>query len=592
MGEDSELAGRKAAAPRFPGALRVALLYALFSALWIVVSDAAVEMFVHDPHAVRTVSIVKGWAFVLVTAVLLYGLVVRELRRRYQVESAARPQRAILETLIQASPLAVITFDAEHRVNLWNPAAEKMFGWTWEEVYGRTLPIIPPELRDAAIDIRQRVLAGEKLSGIELERVRKDGRRISVAAWAAPLRGATGEVEHVMSILEDVTEKKRADAALRESEHQLIQAQKMEAIGRLAGGLAHDLNNLLTAVLGFAEVLQEDLPEGSLPRAHACEITKAGTRATALTRQLLAFSRKQVMEPRTFDLRAVLTDLAPMLRRLIGEDVEIVTALGTEPLPVLADPSQIEQVIVNLVVNARDAMPGGGRITIEGTLLPGTPERAADWVRLAVSDTGTGMPPDVLEHMFEPYFTTKESGKGTGLGLSTVYGIVTQSGGRITVDSAAGRGTMFELLLPPGRTSAPEPARAPLPDSEISPSRATVLVVEDEESVRRLVTATLRARGFTVQEAGNGQAALEYLRDSRQVIDLLLTDMVMPGMHGRELARHVRSACPEVRVLFMSGYAAELEAEMGPGAAFLGKPFTSRDLLNAVRDLLSGSSPV
>jgi signal transduction histidine kinase len=375
--------------------------------------------------------------------------------------------------------------------------------------------------------------------------------------------------------LRDLTAQKRL-------EEQLRQAQKMEAVGRLAGGIAHDFNNLLTAIAGYGELLSAALEDGPL-RRHAEEITKASARAAALTSQLLAFSRRQVLQPRVLDLNVAVREMESMLHRLIGEDVELVTALDPGLGPVCADPTQVEQVIVNLVVNARDAMPGGGALTIETS-------NAGDHVVLAITDTGTGMTEDERAQLFEPFFTTK-GGAGTGLGLATVYGIVEQSGGHIEVLTEPGLGSSFRISLPRA-----DGAPAEQPDTRREPAAAagteTILLVEDEDVVRRLVAEILDDAGYAVLEASDGASALEVARSHDGPLDLLVTDVVMPGMSGRDVAQAVTPLRPGLQVLYMSGYTDSAIVHHGvldEGTAFLQKPFSSAELTAKVRSLLDAS---
>jgi signal transduction histidine kinase len=391
------------------------------------------------------------------------------------------------------------------------------------------------------------------------------------------------------------TDLRRAATQQRRLEEQLIQSQKMEGIGRLAGGVAHDFNNLLTAILGYAELMESQLEDEGL-RSELREIRLAGERAAALTRQLLAFSRRQVLQPRTLDLNALVSDVEKMLARLIGEDVALVTRLEPALGSVRADPGQLEQVIMNLAVNARDAMPKGGTLTFETanavleadfvSVHPGALPGAH--VVLTVTDTGTGMTDEVRSHAFEPFFTTKEKGKGTGLGLATAYGIVKQSGGYITVESEAGRGTTFRIYLPRVEGAAVAPGRAT--SSSLSPvGTETILLVEDEAGVRRLSLTVLETQGYVVLEAASGDIALQVARAETGPIHLVVTDVVMPGMSGRELWDRLRALRPDSRVLFMSGYTDDAIARHGvlePGIAFLQKPFTPFSLAQKVRELL------
>jgi len=367
-------------------------------------------------------------------------------------------------------------------------------------------------------------------------------------------------------------------------EGQLRQAQKMEAVGRLAGGIAHDFNNLLTAISGYSEFLIGGTPDPKL-RRYAEEIKRASDRAVALTGQLLAFSRRQVLQPRILDLNATVGDMDMMLRRLIGEDVELVTMLGIGLAPVRADPTQIEQVIINLAVNARDAMPHGGSVTIETANVVGDDTA---FVELRLTDTGVGMTEAERRQLFDPFFTTKEG--GTGLGLATVYGIVEQSGGTIEVESAPGLGSSFRVLLPAEWAPIDAPEHDP---SRLAPAAGeeTILLVEDELVVRRLVAEILESNGYTVLQAGDGPSALELLRRHTGALDLLVTDVVMPGMSGPDVAGAIAAMRPGAQVLYISGYTDSSVGQHGvlePGVAFLQKPFDADALTRKVREVLDG----
>jgi signal transduction histidine kinase/ActR/RegA family two-component response regulator len=396
----------------------------------------------------------------------------------------------------------------------------------------------------------------------------------------------------ILAVVRDVTERKRL-------EEQLRQAQKTEAIGRLAGGVAHDFNNLLTAILGYSELLLLDLVPGHPMHEGLAEIKKAAERAAALTRQLLAFSRKQVIAPQILDLNAILGDMGKMLGRLIGENIELVTSPAPAPAPVKADPNQLQQVLMNLAVNARDAMPRGGRLTLTIALVTldetfaqrHLEVKPGPYVLLQVSDTGCGMSEEVRRHIFEPFFTTKGLGLGTGLGLSTVYGIIKQNGGHVEVASEPDQGTMFRIYLPRSSElvggAELEGLAAPVPGG-----RETVLVVEDEEVVRALVRTLLGQQGYTILEAANGEEALRVAGRHSGPIHLLLTDVIMPGMSGREAAQRLTARYPDLRVLYLSGYTDDALGEHGilePDIDFLHKPFNQNSLIRKVRELLDAN---
>jgi signal transduction histidine kinase len=408
-------------------------------------------------------------------------------------------------------------------------------------------------------------------------------------------------VQRALRELDDRTERKRAEEALRQSEKQFRQSQKMEAVGRLAGGIAHDFNNLLTVIMGYSQVLLTELGPQHPLRGKIEETLKAGERAATLIRQLLTFSSKQSLDPKILSLNAAVTSLESLLRRLIGEDIQFVCTLDPTNGRLRADQAQLEQVLVNLVVNARDAMPKGGTLTIEtaqveltrSPVYHLTPLLPGSYVRLAVSDTGCGMDRKTQSHIFEPFFTTKGEGKGSGLGLSTVYAIVTQCGGAIDVTSRVGHGTRFDLYFPSAEsevlTTAPvQPLGQPRRGTE------TILLVEDEPSVRMLVRDELRKLGYRVLEAKNGIEACLLATQQAGAFELLLTDVVMPGMAGRELAQHLSVIKPDLRTLFISGYMDDVGIMAGQEegtSSFLQKPFTPEVLARAVRNLLDASTP-
>ncbi len=404
-------------------------------------------------------------------------------------------------------------------------------------------------------------------------------------------------VQRTLRELDERAERKRAEEALRLSEQQFRQAQKMEAVGRLAGGLAHDFNNLLTVIMGHSQVLLGELPAASVERAKIEEMHKAGERAAALIRQLLAFSRKQALEPKVLCLNTVVTNLDSMLSRLIGEDIQLAIRVDPEKGHVKADPGQLEQVIMNLVINARDAMPNGGLLAIETSQVQLTrtpmhhirPLPPGPYMKLTVTDTGCGMTQNTLSHLFEPFFTTKEECKGTGLGLSTVFGIVTKSGGAIDVWSQVGHGTTFDIYLP--RINPEAGVLSPhVKPAAIGRGNETILVVEDEQSVRDLVREELTKIGYQVVEAMNGIEACLVATQHGGQFDLLLTDIVMPGMNGRELAGRLHLIYPDLKVLFMSGYLDDVTANAGleqNQTAFLQKPFTPDVLARSIRELLN-----
>jgi len=512
-----------------------------------------------------------------------------DITQRQEAEDRLREANQTLRALIEALPLAIIAMDFEGRVKSWNFAAQRMFGWTEQEVLGEVFPAVPENDQEFFRANLKRAQRGETLSGIERQRRRKDGRLIDVALWNTVQRDASGNPAGVISVIADITDRRHLEEQLRHS-------QKMEAVGRLAGGVAHDFNNLLTVVTGFSQLLLDGMPDDDPRRPPLEEILKAGNRAASLTNQLLAFSRKQMIRPAIINLNRVVTDTESMLRRLIGEDIELVLALDPNLRSVRADPGQIQQVLVNLAINSRDAMPQGGVLTIKTsneTLreqdLTEHPElRPGPYVLLTVADTGEGMDETTRSRLFEPFFTTKGLGKGTGLGLSTVYGIVKQSGGDIAIWSEPGRGAISRIYLP-GLDSETEPPREAEEPSNRMERSGTVLLAEDEPGLRNMIRQVLKTHGYSVHAARDGRDALRLYTELSEKVDLLLTDVVMPQMNGHELARELTAIQPDLKVVYMSGYAEHVLARYGvshEGAAFLKKPFTPQELRNRVREAL------
>jgi two-component system cell cycle sensor histidine kinase/response regulator CckA len=506
---------------------------------------------------------------------------------RLRAEEALRASEERYRALIEQAQDAIFVNGLDGTVQEVNRAAERLAGRTRDALVGLSfLETLPPEDRERVWDRFAQTLEHGRLLELLPVRIQKpDGTIVPAEVTASVVE--FGGKPHVVGLLRDVSERDALSEQLRLS-------QKMEAIGQLAGGVAHDFNNLLTAILGYSQLLAADLRGNPEQFMALEEIRKAGERAAGLTRQLLAFSRKQMLEPRILDLNEVVRHIQEMLSRLIGEDIQVRIRLAPDLGSVRADSGQIEQVIMNLAVNARDAMPRGGQLSIETQNADLDDSYAqthvhvqpGPYVMLAVSDTGTGMDEETRQRIFEPFFTTKEKGRGTGLGLSTVYGIVKQSGGYIWVYSEPGKGTTFKIYLP--RVPVPaEPLAAAESASLPAGGHETILVVEDEESVRSLTRKTLESRGYTVFEAADGGEAIAIAQARR--IDLLLTDMVLPGMGGSEISARIHDIRPGVKVLYTSGYTDDLIIRRGlmeQGAAFLEKPFTPNLIARKVREVL------
>jgi two-component system, cell cycle sensor histidine kinase and response regulator CckA len=497
----------------------------------------------------------------------------RDVTERRRAEAAQnRSEQRFRETLENVS-LVAASIDARGLVTFANDFLLELTGWTRAEVVGHDWFERFDDDEHVRRDYFECMTRGEIRPHFESTLRTRTGE-LRTIRWSSTMQyDQAGAAAGIVTIGEDVTER-------RELEARLLHAQKLEAVGRLAGGVAHDFNNLLTAIGGYAEFLIAGFDADDPRREDALEIARASGRAAALTSQLLAFSRRQVLRPEVLDAGEVVAGLENLLSRLLGAQVELTTSAEPGCL-VEADRGQLEQVITNLAVNARDAMPDGGRLSIDARRI----ERDGSYVELAVSDTGHGMDTDTLSHVFEPFFTTKSKDEGTGLGLATVYGIVAQSGGDVLVSSAPDAGSIFRVLLPlsEGAVTAPaEPVEEPA-----APGAETILLVEDEEMIRRLVRDVLTRSGYTVYDAPAGAPALELLRNHDGEIDLLLTDVVMPGMSGPALARIATDERPSLRVLFTSGYTNEPEQIVGAlDSAFLGKPFSPQALVAKVREVL------
>jgi PAS domain S-box-containing protein len=567
-------------------------------------------------------------------------LVVKDVTADRLTAQELSKTHAFLHSIVENLPAMIFVKEAESlRFELVNRAGEELVGRKRSELIGKSdFDFFPADqARFFQERDRQALNSGGMVDVTEEPIETAQGERW-LHTKKIPIRDARGTPRYLLGISEDITERReaaellrrakedlehrvrertaeltqknlelekqiadreRAERNLRQTEQKLVHAQKMEAIGRLAGGVAHDFNNMLSAILGHVGLALNDVPAGSSLREDLQQIKGAAERATVLTQQLLAYGRRQTMQPRIIDLNAVVLDTERMLRRVIGEDVELAVSLDPELWHVELDPMKIEQVLLNLAANARDAMPSGGRLRIETRNLHLSPNQLegnpgalqGDYVLLSVTDTGVGMDEQTQANVFEPFFTTKPGQRGTGLGLATVYGVVVQSGGHITLSSEPQQGTTFCLYFPaqPGQRAS----LAPAPSERGAGTLATVLLVEDESMVRRAAFAILRRAGYSVLQAANGPSALAVAESHPGAIDLLLTDVIMPGMSGSDLALRLNAVRPATRVLYMSGYTANVigrEGVLASDTAFIQKPFTPEALLDKVREVLAGQS--
>ncbi len=517
--------------------------------------------------------------------------------RRVNEELAQQADRELWESrtrlaaIVDSSDDAIIGKSLDGIVTDWNRGAERMYGYAAEEIIGKPLiTIVPPERHEEVTRILQTVRRGESVRYLESVRVGKDGKLVNVSITVSPIHDSAGNIVGASTIARNITEQRRA-------EDQLRQAQKMEAIGRLAGGVAHDFNNILGIVVACAELLRDRVSAIPGLSQYVENIHKASDRGASLTRQLLAFSRKRPSSPIVMDLNERLRDTAKLLRPLMGDDVEVTLVNRSAASLIEADPGQIDQIVMNLAVNARDAMPKGGKLILETSTVSfddafarqHPPMSPGDYVLLAVSDSGVGMEPGIVSRIFEPFFTTKEVGKGTGLGLSTVYGIVQQSGGHIFVYSELGKGTTFKVYLPSAEDKIERENSAEIQPDVAKGAKATILLVEDDELIRGLTKQMLEEHGYQILEASDGVSALKLAHANGNRFDLVLTDVVMKTMSGPEMVRELNKSNLAPKVIYMSGYTGELIGEHEfeeAGSTLLEKPFTRSALLKAVYESL------
>jgi len=524
---------------------------------------------------------------------LLVSAAIRDVTALRKAEASGR-----IAAIVDSSADAIIGESIDGTITSWNPSAERLYGWPAADAIGKDIAIIyPPNKLDERATILANIREGKQTAGLETVRMRHDGTLIDCLVSISPVRALDGTIVGVASTGRDITDYVAAARQRERLERELQQAQRLESVGQLAGGVAHDFNNLIAVIMNYAEFVADELGDRPALRQDVDEIRRAAERAAALTRQLLIFSRREVAHPEVLDVNSVVGDMRKLLERTIGENIELVTTNAAHLWPVFADRGQIEQVIMNLAVNARDAMAQGGKLVIETQNADLDEDFVAThvdlatgpYVRISVADTGQGMTREVASRAFEPFFTTKPKGKGTGLGLATVYGIVTEARGNVALYSEPGRGTTVTVLVPAGEGAAAAIAEPSLTMGE-TPSRGEgVLLVEDEGAVRAAARRILAGSGYRVFESANPTDAIALCNERSRKIDLVLTDVVMPEMSGMELVARLHEVRPGLPVLYMSGYPQDVISHQGlvsGSVHLLEKPFTRSALLRAVREAL------
>ena len=577
---------------------KIVAVYAIFGGAWIYFSDMVLNWIVRDPDTITTLSISKGLLFIAATSVLLYFLIARLTIKIEQSTKALRESEELLHFLVKNSSDSLVIIDADGSQRYASPGAEKLSGFPVAELMGRTLDTLihPEDMKDIRAAWKVVIEHPEQSVTFQYRHIHKNREWVYVEAVAQSFLDEPA-INGIIASVRDITERKRVELETRKLHEQLTQAQKMESVGRLAGGVAHDFNNMLGVILGYAEMALEQVAENQPMYSALHGIQQAAQRSADLTRQLLAFARKQTVSPEVLDLNSTVATMLTMLNRLIGEDIDLTWLPGKNLAPVKMDPSQIDQVLANLCVNARDAIQDTGKIMIEtdtvfvdetysdkhAYFVPG------EYVLLVVSDNGCGMDRETLSHLFEPFFTTKKIGDGTGLGLAMVYGIVKQNNGFINVYSELGKGTTFKIYLPIYAAKGRVVSKSVATKSSVS-CHETILLVEDEPMILQVTALMLKRLGYQLLPASTPGEAIRLAQEHAGDIDLLMTDVVMPEMNGRELAKKLLSLYPNLKRLFMSGYTANVIAHHGvleEGVNFLQKPFSMEDLAGKIREVLN-----
>jgi PAS domain S-box-containing protein len=581
---------------------KIVLIYIVFGCAWIYLSDTALNWLVLDPEIITKIAIFKGLLFIIFTSALLFFLIARLSDKIKQSTNALRESEERLQFLVKNVSDSLVIINADGSQRYVSPAAEKITGFPVAELEGRTLGTLihPDDMKDIRAAWSEAVEYPEKTVTVQYRHIHKTREWVFFEAVAQSFLTEPA-INGIIACVRDITERKKAEEETKKLQIQLAQAQKMESVGRLAGGVAHDFNNMLGVILGHTEMALDQVDPVQPFVTNLQEINKAARRSADLTQQLLAFARKQTVAPKLLDLNETVEKMITMLRRLIGEDIKLTWLPGKNLKPVKMDPTQLDQILANLCVNARDAISEMGEVTIKtgSTVLdkaycaehPGF--IPGEYILLVVSDNGYGMNPETLSLLFEPFFTTKELGKGTGLGLATVYGIVKQNNGFVDVHSELEKGTTFRIYLPPQHTFNAD--RVPKENGAKPAERGheTILLVEDELMILNMTTTMLRHQGYKVLPAATPGQALLLAREHAGQIHLLMTDVIMPEMNGRDLARNMFSLYPNLKCLFMSGYTADVIAHhsvLDAGVHFIQKPFILRHLTAKIREVLDKNS--
>lgn len=576
---------------------KIVIIYALFGSIWIYCSDTVLNWLVRDKDIITLLSIFKGLLFIVSTSVLLYFLIARFSAKINKSAMALHESEERFRYLVKNSSDSLVIINADGSQKYVSPGAERMTGYPIPELEGKTLDTIihPDDMPNIIAAWDEAIAHPDKIVTVQYRHIHKEKQWVFCEAVAQSFLNEPA-INGVIASVRDITDRKLAERETERLHEQLIQAQKMESVGRLAGGVAHDFNNMLSVILGYSELALEQVRKDQPIHPALQGIQQAAQRSANLTKQLLAFARKQTVQPKVLDLNTAVEGMLTMLQRIIGEDVDLVWLPGNNLGQIKMDPSQIDQILANLCVNSRDAIKGTGRITIEtdtvcldaAFCLEHPDAVPGEHVLLTVNDNGRGMSHDTLAHLFEPFFTTKKLGAGTGLGLATIYGIVKQNNGFISVRSEPGEGSSFKIYLPcylekDGHIVELDMAGPMVPGHE------TILLVEDEPMILKMAALMLKQMGFHILQASTPHEAIHLAHEYTGEISLLMTDVIMPEMNGSDLAKKLSSQYPDLKLLFMSGYTANIISQHGvldEGVDFIQKPFTKTELITRIREVL------